>query len=95
MCTHPFVGEYASESASPTGFLLSYGCMFWMLLLCGSFACVLRVYHDDERRVVIDAHPKLVEHVADRVAADLAQVCVSVTVSVSVSVSVGGEGGGW
>jgi hypothetical protein len=74
MCTHPFVAEYENEAASPTGFILSYGSIFWILLLCPSFCGVLWAFSDDERRVVIDAHPKLVAHVTDRVAADLAQV---------------------
>jgi len=47
-----------------------------VLLLSCSFAGVLWGFRDDERRTVINAHPKLVAHVADRVAADLAQVCV-------------------
>jgi hypothetical protein len=38
------------------------------------FAGILWGFRDDERRVLIDAHPKLVAHVADRVASDLAQV---------------------
>ena len=74
ICTHPFVAEYEDEASSPTGFILSYGSIFWFLLLCPSFFGVLWAFSDDERRVVIDAHPKLVAHVTDRVAADLAQV---------------------
>jgi hypothetical protein len=33
VCTHPFVAEYESEQASPTGFMLSYGSIFWSLSL--------------------------------------------------------------
>ena len=29
VCTHPFVAEYESERASPTGLMLSYGSIFW------------------------------------------------------------------
>ena len=42
--------------------------------MSSSFAGILWGFRDDERRVLIDAHPKLVAHVADRVASDLAQV---------------------
>lgn len=76
LCTHPFVAEYESESASPTGFILSYGSIFWIFLLVPSFFGVLWCFSDDERRVVIDSHPKLVAHVTDRVASDLSQVCL-------------------
>ena len=75
MSTHPFVAEYESEMSSPTGFILSYGSIFWLLLISSGFAGVLFTFTDDERRVVIDSHPKLVAHITDRVAADLAQVC--------------------
>ena len=42
--------------------------------MSSGFAGILWGFRDDERRVLIDAHPKLVAHVADRVASDLAQV---------------------
>jgi len=73
LCTHPFVAEYQDETSSPTGFILSYGSIFWVFLLCPSFFGILWCFSDDERRLVIDSHPNLVAHVTDRVAADLAQ----------------------
>ena len=71
--THPFVPEYATENESPTGFILSYGAIFWLVLLAMGFAGLMLAFSDDERLATIDSHPKLVVHVTDRVAEDLAQ----------------------
>lgn len=69
--THPFVAEYPTDQDSPTGFLLSAGCVFWLLLLLLAWLGVWLGYHDDEERLVVDANPHLIQHVTDRVASDL------------------------
>mmetsp|Transcript_21272 Transcript_21272/g.70558 ORF Transcript_21272/g.70558 Transcript_21272/m.70558 type:complete len:560 (-) Transcript_21272:88-1767(-) len=71
--THPFVAEYDSEDSSPTGWILSYGSAFWMLLFGASFLMIVTLYKDDERKIFIDSHPQVIASLTEKVASDLSQ----------------------